>query len=117
MDNKDLKKIFKKYLNIHFYFSESSIVFMWGTNDNIVPRDKLYIGRRGAPRPEITLTPYDIDRLEYTKPGLFKKGVLSIIGTNGSTIFSAYFKDKANMKNADKFNECLALYKQYNLGK
>lgn len=116
MDNKELKKVFKKLKNIFFLFSDSSICFGWGANDGI-PSDKIYIGERGAPRPDITLSPYDIEKIEYTKPGLFKAGSLTVVGVDGESIFEAPFKYKDNMKYADKFNECLSLYKQYNLGK
>lgn len=116
MDNKELKKAFKKVKDVFFLLSDASIVCGWGSDDGI-PRGKIFIGRRGAPRPELVLTPYDIDRVECTKPGLFKAGILTVVGTGGTSLFSAPFKDKSNLKAAEKFNECLKLYKSYNLGK
>ena len=117
MDNKQLAILFKKYRNITFLFTNQNIVFCWGAEKNSVPPDKIFIGRRGAPRPDITLSPYDIARVECTKPGLFKAGELSVIGISGQVLFSAPFKDKENMKQAGRFNECLELYKKSNLGK
>ena len=116
MDNKELKKAFKKLKDACFFLSDESMVFMWGSTDGI-PDDKIYIGRRGMPRPDHTLTPYDISKIECTKPGLFKPGILTVVGADGTALLSYPFKDKGNLKQADKFNECLALYKQYNLGK
>ena len=116
MDNKELKKAFKKLKDACFFLSDSRIVFMWGSEDGI-PENKIYIGRRGMPRPDYTLTPYDIKKIDYTKPGLFQAGLLTVVGADGTAVVSFPFKDKENIKQADKFNECLALYKQYNLGK
>lgn len=116
MDNKELKKVFKKVKNAFFFLSDERINFGWGCDDGI-PTDKIFIGRRGMPLPDYTFTPYDIGRIECTKPGLFKAGTLTVIGADGSALISFPFKDKSNLKTADKFNECLALYKQYNLGK
>lgn len=116
MDNKELKKAFKKLKDVFFFLSDPNINFGWGADDGI-PRNKIFIGRRGAPRPDITLTPYDIERVECTKPGLFKAGILTVVGVDGTVLYAAPFKDKSNIKSVDKFNECLALYKQYNLGK
>ena len=116
MDNKELKKAFKKLKDATFLLSDSNIIFMWGSTDGI-PNDKIYIGRHRAPRPDYAFTPYDIKEISYTKPGLFKKGTLTVVGVGGKALISFPFKDKGNIKQAEKFNECLALYKQYNLGK
>ena len=118
MEQKELKKAFKKYKNVVFLFTNKNIVFTWGPQkDTGVPYDKIFIGRLGMPRPDYQFSPYEIDRVECTKPGLFKPGILTLFGTEGNALFSAQFKDKGNLKNAVLFNECLALYKQYNLGK
>lgn len=117
MDIAEIQQSFKKYKSLVFLPSDKNIVFVWGTDKATgLPYDKIYIGRHGAPRPEIVLTPYDIASIEYTRPGLFKAGVLSVVGMDGKVLFATYFKDKSNMKTADKFNECLALYKRYGLG-
>ena len=116
MDNKELKKAFKKLKDTHFYLADASMIFMWGSTDGI-PHDKIYIGRSGMPRPDYTFTPYDIERVDCTKPGLFKAGILTVVGVGGKTLFAAPIKDKNNLKSAEKFNEWLQLYKQYNLGK
>ena len=113
---KELKKAFKKVINPFFMLCNEQISFGWGENDGI-PYDKIFIGKRGMPHPDYTLSPYDIERLEYDKPGLFKPGMLKVIGTDGKIIWADIFKDKMNIKQVDKFNECLRLYKQYNLGK
>ena len=116
MDKKELKQIFKKYKNMYFLLKDKNIHFGWGVDSETwIPHEKIFIGRHGVHRPDVTLTPYEIERVEYTKPGLFKAGILTIVGTNGQKI-AFEFKDKVNMKTADMFNECLALYKQYNLG-
>ena len=116
MDDKELKKAFKKVKDAFFFLSDERINFGWGS-DNGIPGDKIFIGRRGMPRPDYILTPYDIERIECTKPGLFRAGILTVVGVGGKALHAFPFKDKGNLKTAEKFNECLALYKQYNLGK
>lgn len=116
MDNKELKKEFKKYKKIFFDLGDNRI-FVWGINDDGLPNDKIFLGRSGSPRPDFTYSPYDIARLEYTKPGLFRKGLITIIGVGGSALLDIEHKSKSNAKMCDLFNECLELYKKYNLGK
>ena len=116
MVNKALKKVFKKVKDACFYLSDSKIMFMWASTDGI-PNDKIFIGRRGMNIPDYKLTPYDIGQIDYTKPTLFKPGILTVVGADGEAIVSYPFKDKANIKQAIKFNKCLVLYKQYKLGK
>ena len=115
--DKELKKAFKKLTNVFFLLSDPNLVFGWGEGEKGIPHNEIYIGRHRAGVADYVLSPYDIEKLEYTKPGLFKAGILTIVGTDGSRNFNFPFKDKANMKYAEKFNQCLALYKQYNLGK
>ena len=116
MVNKVLKKVFKKSKDACFFLSDPHIVFMWGSIDG-VPNDKIIIGRRGAPRPDHILNPYDIGKIECTKPERAKPGMLTVFGVDGTEMISYPFKDKHNLKQANKFNECLVLYKQYHLGK
>lgn len=114
--DKEIKKAFKKLVKLNFFLLDD-MIFTWGEgSEKGIPNDKLFIGRLGAPRPDVTLTPYDIQKVEYTKPGLFKAGILTVVCVDGKNL-NLRFKDKSNIKIAEKFNQCLALYKQYNLGK
>lgn len=56
MDNKELKKAFKKLKNANFLLSNNTILVAWGSTDGI-PNDIIYIGRRGMPRHDHKLTP------------------------------------------------------------
>lgn len=114
--DKQTKKAFKKLTNLFFFPVPETIHFGWRA-ENGIPVDKIFYGIMGAPRPTMVFSPYDIERLTYTRPGFFKLGELNVIGTDGNIKLSLSFKDKENMKIADRFNECLVLYKQYGLGK
>ena len=116
MDSKEIKKAFKPLKKLLFEL-QYNYALIWGVEKDGSPSSKIFVGRHGAPRPDFTFSPYDIERLEYTKPGLFKSGVLSIIGTDGAVRVMLDFKKKSNMKTADTFNEMLALCKSLELGK
>ena len=116
MDSKEIKKTFKPLKKLHFDL-QYNYIFVWGVDDDGAPSKNIFAGKLGAPRPDYKFSPYDIERLEYTKPGLFKSGVLSVIGTDGSTLLMMGFKSKSNMKTADQFNEMLALCTSLELGK
>ena len=116
MDVKEIKKEFKKLKKLFFDLS-NGYIFAWTVDKQGVPNDKIYYGRSGAPRPDYAFTPYEIDRLEYTKPGLFHAGDLTLVGTNGNVLLVIPHKKKSNLKMCTLFNECIALYKQHNLGR
>lgn len=114
MEEKELQKIFKKYSNLYFLLDPESLTFGWRIDKETgMPYDKIYAGILGEAAPRLTLSPMEIKELTYTKPGLFKKGLLSIVGVNGEVIKSFFFKSKDNIKVCEKFNECLALYKEH----
>lgn len=116
--DKEIKKAFKRLTNICFLVTDERIVFVWGEgSEKGIPDNKIFIGRRGSPRPDYTFSPYDIKELVCTNPGLFRQGTLTLIGADGTALITLPFKDRSNIKSVEKFNQCLALYKQYNLGK
>lgn len=119
MDKKELKKAFKKFKKIVFIPEMKDLRFFWQEDSQIrgVPGNNIFVADRKFPIPIHKLTPYDIEKLECTKPSLFKFGKINIIGTDGRVIDTISFKEKSNMKSAALFNEYLALYKQYGLGK
>lgn len=119
MDKKELKKTFKKFKKIVFILLDKDLLFFWREDSQYkgVPGDTIFVANRHFPVPIHKLSPYDIEKLECTKPSLFKFGKISIIGTDGRVIDTLSFKEKSNMKCAEIFNECLALYKANNLGK
>ena len=114
----ELKGVFKKYKKLIFIPSDEQIVFVWGYDKKrCIPEERICIGKKGAPAPEISVTPYEVAKITYTPPKHLKEGLLIVVGTDGNIIATMHFKDKSNMKVADRFNECLNIYKKHNLGK
>lgn len=121
--DEEIKKAFEGLTKIYFHLSDKNIYFYWADGEHRdgqekgIPAKEIYIGTNNPYRLWHTLCAYDIERIEYTKPGPLKNGILTVIGVDGEVIEEFPFRDSSNMEKADKFNQCLALYKKFDLGK
>lgn len=114
----DIKTAFKKFKFLCFLLLPKGLMLCWGNDKKTKEPDKsIYLGYSGEARPRKIFKPYEIKRVECSKPGIFKPGILTIIGQNDDVILNLQFKDKNNLKVMESFNYYLDLYKQYGLGK
>lgn len=124
MEKKELKhlqRVFKKLTDIFISDADAPVTDLCWRDTQVegIPDDTICYGKltRGGIIPIKTFSPYEIEKLEYTKPGLFRKGSITVVGVDGTKLLEFRIKDKEYTKRAEQFNKCLVLYKQNNLGK
>ena len=112
----DATKAFKKFKGCTLYPADKDFFIIWGKDKKTgLPNKTILGGYRGSPRPSMELDPREVKCVECTKPGLFRKGEMTFVGMDGSTLKYFEFKDKANLKTAETMNTYLELYRQYDL--
>ena len=93
----DVKTAFKKFKPIVFYLLPKGFFMCWG-KEEATPYNKIHAGFYKAPHPRYTFKVSEVGRIECTvKPGLFRKGILSLYKPDGNILIDFEFKDKASL--------------------
>jgi len=116
---KEFKKIFKKAKVITFPIDcdkyNMGVALVWCADKTTFLPGPIFIGQHGAPKPMYKFQYEEIDHLEATKPGLFKKGTLQLIMKDGRTVYIGEYKDKESYKETKIFDETLRLCNELNV--